>query len=465
MRENVDVPAPLSGHAASLGLAGVGAVLVSACAPAEAPPAPSRSQAIYLGRAAPDDHAVFFLSSGCTAALIAPRTLLTAAHCVDDAPRWASNALESTQGTQWTIARTQSFSGIPADWSPDLALALLDQAPPVTPLRWRATGPMPQVGTMVRHVGYGVTETGTAGERRTVELPISGAGAPQTFGVSLISGQGGAGICFGDSGGPALVRDAQGEAVLAVHSYTYGCGGPSGSALVYPYRRVIEQWLARYEGPSCARDTRCVAGCTPDDLDCTCGPDGVCGSTCVDGDDPDCPPSCRPDGVCSTLAECPVDLDCLPLGTRCLRESQCATRLCLSNPQNPTRYCSQTCSAQAPCPADYQCEASRGVCVKAQRVLVSEGAPCAPGDACADGTRCATDGLPPSRCLRTCASNLECAGSRRCDFGLGVCVQARPITLDAGASWAGPLANVGGCSASGGALGLLGLGWGLRRRR
>jgi hypothetical protein len=393
--------------------------------------------------------------------------LLTAAHCVDDPPEWASNGLESTEGTRWTITRSQPFSGFRADWSPDLALALLDQAPPVTPLRWQATGPMPQVGTMVRHVGYGVTDTGTAGQRRTVELPIIGAGAPQSFGVSLITGQGGAGICFGDSGGPTLVRDAQGEAVLAVHSYTYGCGGPSGSALVYPYRRIIEEWLARYEGPSCARDTRCVMGCTPADLDCTCGPDGVCGATCVDGDDPDCPASCRPDGVCSTLAACPVDLDCLPLGTRCLRESQCATRLCLSDPQNPNRYCTQACSAQAPCPTGYQCEPARSVCIKSQRTLLPEGSPCAPQDACADGTRCAVDTLPPSRCIRTCTSNLECGGATRCDFRQGICTQPKPVTLDAGSSWTGPLANLG-CSASGGALGLLALGlwlWPARRGR
>lgn len=442
-------------------------LFATGCEPASVSPSTpgARTQAIYGGRPAPDDHAVFFLSTGCTASLIAPRTLLTAAHCVDGRPSFATNALLAEEGTRWSVVRSQSFTGTPADWSPDLGLVLLAQAPPVTPLRWQATGPLPPVGTLVRHVGYGLTETGSVGERRTVELPITGAGAPRDFGISLITGGNGVSICNGDSGGPALVRDAMGEVILGVHSYGYVCGGASGSALVYPYRRFVEDWLAQYEPASCARDTRCVAGCTPADLDCTCGADGVCGATCVDGDDPDCPSVCRPDGVCAPLTQCPVDLDCLPLGTRCLREAQCASRLCLADPQNPTRYCSAPCSAQSPCPAEFQCEAARGVCLKRQRTVLPEGSACAPGDTCADGLRCAADGPPPARCLKACSSNLECLGATRCDFASGVCVAQQALRLDAGTSWTGPLADIGGCNASGAPAWLLGVLLWWRRRR
>lgn len=443
-------------------------MLVASCSTQPANIA-AQSQAIYGGRPAPDDHAVFYLSSGCTASLIAPRTLLTAAHCVDHGVDWASNAMVGMTGTRWRVQRVQWHSGTVGDWSPDLGLVLLEQAPPVTPLRWRATGPLPPVGTVIRHVGYGFTETRTIGERRTVELPITGAGAPASFGISLMTGGNGVSICNGDSGGPALIRDAQGELVLGVHSYGILCGSSSGSALIYPYHRFIETWLAQYETASCARDTRCVAGCTPADLDCTCGPDGQCSAVCVDGDDPDCPATCRIDSVCSPLGQCPIDLDCLPLGTSCLRENQCASRSCISDPQNATRYCSIACSASAPCPSAFQCDA-RGLCIKRQQELVAEGAVCAPTDRCEAGTKCAVAGTPLMRCTRACTSNLECLTGTSCDFSAGVCAPSPALVLDGGAEWSGPLAQVGCNVTSGSGLtfllfALTALGRGRRRRR
>ena len=433
-------------------------VALAACAPGEErAPVASHQQAIYGGRPAPNDPAVFFLGTGCTASLIASRTLLTAAHCVDQVPAFASNALNSHEGIRWRVARAQSFTGLAGDWSPDLALVLLAEAPPVAPLRWQSTGPLPTVGTMVRHVGYGITETMSFGERRTVSLPIRGAGSPLSFGISLVTGENGVGICNGDSGGPALVTDAQGEKILGVHSYGFECGGESGSALIYPYRRFIETWLAQNEAASCERDTRCVSGCTPMDLDCVCGADGSCSASCPDGDDPDCPMTCRPDAVCTPLSQCPIDLDCLPLGTRCLRESQCASRLCLADPQNPTRYCSLACSAAAPCPAAFQCDLARGACIKSQKTTLPEGAACTPTEVCADGLRCAQLATPPARCLKSCASNLECPARTRCNFTASVCSPVPAITLDAGNEWSGPLAPITGCSATSGSLGLLGL--------
>jgi hypothetical protein len=407
--------------------------------------------AIYGGQPAPDVEAVFMLEPlRCSAVLIAPRTLMTAAHCVDSTPRFATNAANGGSGPLIPVVRAQSVTGVRGDWSPDLALVLLERAAAVTPLRWQATGPFPPVGTPIRHVGYGLTESGTSGERRTVTVPVRGAGSPQRFGVSVMTGEGGRGICFGDSGGPALVRDAEGERVVAIHSYGFECGGLSGSALVYPYARFVSAWLAQNEAPSCARDTRCVQGCTPADIDCVCGADGQCSAACVDGDDPDCPPGCRPDAICQPASLCPSDLDCFPLGTRCLRETQCASRLCVADPQNPTRYCSVACDAGR-CPSGFQCDAARATCIKSQREVVAPGFPCLPTDPCADGYRCAAPMGETARCEKACAAGSECLAGFRCDFTLGVCVRRAPTTLDAGLEWTGPLAPQGCASVTAGA--------------
>lgn len=257
------------------------------------------------------------------------------------------------------------------------------------------------------------------------------------------------------------MRDAFGELIVGVHSYTQGCGGTSGSALVFPYRRFVERWLLENEGPSCARDTRCVPGCMPADLDCTCGADGQCTAACVDGDDPDCPPGCGPDGVCQPRTLCPSDLDCLAVGTRCLRETQCADRVCTSDPQNPTRYCSIACSPGNACPTGYQCTGN--VCVKTQRQTLPAGTPCGTGDLCEAGLKCSDGRGLPARCLEVCESSLTCLAPMRCDFAKGVCVAPKAITLDAGEGWEGRLAPVGGCAAAPAhALWLIALG--LRRR-
>lgn len=450
----------------------IGVLLLAACAaPVEAPGL--RRDGIVGGEPAPLDHAVFFLdvdAGVCSATLIAPRTLLTAAHCVEALPMFALNRAQvdvSDDGGMYTVVRRLTYAQATDGGTADLALLLLDRAPPTTPKPWVWWGPPPAVMSEVRHVGYGRTETAPPGERRSVTTAVSGAVVNRTQGMVMVTGDFGKGLCFGDSGGAALVPTDAGERLAAVHSFiSTDCGGGvSSSVLVYPYRRFVEQWLAANEAPDCARDGRCVNGCAPEDPDCRCGADGMCVAWCPENDDPDCPGECRVDGVCSPRAACPMgDGDCIVDGEPCLSGGQCGGGACITDPQNPARYCSQPCSATVACPATMTCDLGRSLCILKQLPTVQEGTACGPLVKCAVGTSCTEVG-PERRCLRTCTSQANCLAGTRCRFGTtSVCVPMAAITLDAGATWEGPLAPVGCTSAPGASL-LVVLAWWWRRRR
>jgi hypothetical protein len=422
-------------------------------------PSARHRDAIFGGQPAPDDVTVFFIDNDagvCSATLIAPRTLLTAAHCVQDrVPMFALNHERidvPRDGGMYTVVKRVTYSQATDGGTADLALLLLDRPPPVTPKPWAWWGPPPPEKSPVRHVGYGRTETGSTGVRTSVATTTSGAVENRSSGMVLVSGDFGKGLCFGDSGGAALGPTDAGERLIAVHSFiATTCGeGVSASVMVFPYRRFIEGWLAANEPADCARDGRCVAACTPEDPDCRCGGDGVCRAECPENDDPDCAGECRVDGVCSPRTLCPMgDGDCILEGNACLSAGQCAGRQCVNDPQNAQRYCSQSCGPMQPCPETMTCESARSVCVLKQLPLVAEGAVCGPLLKCAAGTAC-TDLGTERRCLRTCTSQANCLEGMRCRFGtVSVCVPRSALTLDAGTSWEGPLAPVGCASAPG----------------
>lgn len=434
-------------------------------------PSAAVTQRIVGGQPAPDDVAVFFLDNDagvCSATLIAPRTLLTASHCVENGvPSWASNDPRVTGDAGYAIVAHLTFGEATDGGTIDLALLLLDRAPPVPPKPWAWWGPPPAEHAPIRHVGFGRTETEGPGERRSVSTEVRGAVENRTRGMVVVSGDFGAGLCFGDSGGAALGTTKAGERLIAVHSFiNEACGGGvSSSVLLYPYRRFIEAWLAANEPPDCARDGRCVTSCALEDPDCRCGADGVCRAECPPLDDPDCPGECAIDGLCSAAGLCPQpDPDCITDGAPCLNPSQCAGRACVSDPQNPTAYCSLPCPAQA-CPDTMQCDVGRGVCILKPLPMVPEGSPCGPTVKCAGATACVEVG-GDTRCLRTCSSPAQCLEGTSCRFGaVNVCVPI--VRLDAGSEWVGPVAPIVGCSSAPlgwSALALLLLRWPRRRR-
>lgn len=417
-----------------------------------------RRDAIVGGVAAPELTSVFFIDNDagvCSATLIAPHTLITAAHCVESVPMFASNPpkVSDLDGGLYVVTRRLTYAQATDGGTADLALLLLDRPPGVAVMPWAWWGPAPVEDTPVRLAGYGHTESGNARERRAVATTVRGAVENRTWGLVLVTGDFGKGLCFGDSGGPTLSSSVDGgERLIAVNSFiTATCGaGASSSVLLFPYRRFIEGWLATHEAATCARDGRCLAGCLPEDPDCRCGLDGTCRPECPEGDDLDCPGTCQLDGVCAERAECPGgDRDCIADGQPCVNAGQCAGRRCVNDPQNQTKYCSAACGPAVPCVSGMTCDAARALCMVAQLPVVAEGSACDETVKCLSGTVCAEAAPSQRRCLRTCTSQAQCLAGSRCRFGsVPVCAPDPPLTLDAGLEWQGPLAPLG-CSATG----------------
>lgn len=169
--------------------------------------------------------------ASCTATLVAPKILLTAAHCVVGANgEKLSNyrisfAVRPADGPFYEGASTLAHPS----YSPkvfgknDVALVFLKVAPPVKPMPIRKTALGNVVGQSLTHVGTGTTASagqqykfGAGEQKNKVTLKINEQSA-QTLrtGEQWVRG----GICNGDSGGPAIMNVGGVETVVAVHSY------------------------------------------------------------------------------------------------------------------------------------------------------------------------------------------------------------------------------------------------------
>ncbi|MFO0675829.1 MAG: trypsin-like serine protease [Polyangiaceae bacterium] len=240
----------------------------------------------------------------CTASLIAPDTVLTAAHCVEDyvANRESGRVSNApvpnrNDASQWTKVSsvevhpkwpTQRFINEGHD------CAILKLASPlagVTPLPvYRGTNPTQDLaaGTPVKIIGYG----------NNVGSPGTGAGTKRYADSSIVAlrdgtieaGAPGRTSCQGDSGGGLIATIDGREQVIGVTSF-----GPQGCTGVASWTNVSGTCLdlVRKYVP----DGPCVAQCSGK----VCGADG-CGGTCgTCGTDEICAAdqtSCEPKPVC-----------------------------------------------------------------------------------------------------------------------------------------------------------------------
>ncbi|APR78491.1 Vitamin K-dependent protein C [Minicystis rosea] len=259
-------------------------LLLAALLPACAEPVSEGAFAIIGGTPTTGDPAVVMLVShptdlstfdACTASLIAPDVLLTAAHCLDPAkhPGYVFGAFTGPDASAFPTAATLApklvsvkETHIHPDYDPnppffaDIGVAILAAPLDVTPIPVnRAPLDASLTGTAARIVGYGQIKYGDFNAIKHEATTALGAVDDDT----VIVGDGMRRSCVGDSGGPALVKVDGIEIIVGVDSYTdtAGCLEPAH------YRRtdVHAAFLDTYAPPAPpATDGGVDAGVTAD---------------------------------------------------------------------------------------------------------------------------------------------------------------------------------------------------------
>lgn len=259
----------------------------------------------------------------CTATLVGPQLVVTAAHCVDYRSREAVGAYGEfeirpgpTEARSFRITRIASFMRNPAEVIGPDDVALLELAEPV-PASLATPAPIaraaPRAGTSAVIYGYGCQVRGGGGRFAKQKIAIRW-------------GEETANLCPGDSGGPTIT--AEGAVARTNSGYYGGPSGPDEFGLVYRHAGAIEATAARWgrtlaavgepeppgaeppsdggppageppSGDEPPADEGCgPGGCPiPDDGRCPM-PDDRCGDGCGPGD---CPMPDEGRGDCGSL--------------------------------------------------------------------------------------------------------------------------------------------------------------------
>jgi hypothetical protein len=258
----------------------------------------------------------------CTATLITPSVVLTAAHCLPPHTGFATQQISVRFGDG--VAAGGELIGAHDSWAhpawndnalyDDIGLLQMKSVAPVSPIARNAV-PLGG-GEPVRLVGFGVTsEMGTdSGVKRMGSATVESTDA---FILELTPSP--SSTCYGDSGGPTLSGTGATEVIAGVHSRG-SCGFSSIEMRVDAYAADIDAFLDAHPDPTCEDDGLCAAACAAGpDPDCPCATDGYCTAACPDGRlDEDCGIACGPNGTCVESCSIP-DPDC----PRCEADGQC----------------------------------------------------------------------------------------------------------------------------------------------
>lgn len=442
----------------------------------------SNEETIIGGTAAPQDPAVVLLAvqypggyfeEYCSGTLVGPQTVLTAAHCINT--YGPGNFYHVIFGTS-VMSRTKAVRVASQHKNPcykvssaacpnnvqemyyDFGLLKLEQPVlDIAPIEMNtAAMTTAQIGKMVRHVGFGVTESGSSGRKLQTTYPLR-----YVQQLSIESGETNSQTCSGDSGGPAfmVMPGSPNEKLVGVVSFgdkdckQFGVDGRVD--VVFPW---IQSTMNGWEIPTCAEDGRCAPNCTQPDPDCACIADGQCTAQCTNpARDPDCPANCARNGICAT-ENCPIlDQDCVAQGATCTKPESCQSRECIRDGQNAQSYCSARCQADGDCARGLKC-GPVGLCILKPKTSRNAYEACDEyEDICLGTNVCTGPQGGITRCVKPCNSQVDCDASTTCEAGANGKKYCRPgenalrfFPLEVPqASLSGTGAS--GCSATGGA--------------
>jgi len=396
----------------------------------------------------------------CTGTLIHHRVVLTAAHCVDgssaadmvvafgDNINWGGGAIRVSVADKW---QHPSYSG--SQNTNDIALLRLSESPPVAvdyiphlPESLQIT--TADIGTVAEYVGFGQTSGsgGQSGIKMTMTNQIewvcysascSGWDNPGKMNT-FCEDQSPSGVCFGDSGGPALITRSGTDYTAGVASYVGGdCRSFGCHTKVDEYEYYIQEFITMANGAACVHDSECESGICSDHVCCNRRCIEECMACDLPGSEGQCLPA--PDGYfcpdfnkCDGMEVCQggvctesPDLDCDD------------NRVCTIDSCEPSIGCihepvpdGTSCSDNDICNGVETCQS--GVCRATGALDCDDGDPCT-FDSCHPVDGCQHTQAPDGT---SCGDNNDCNGTEVCVSGVcqpgsgAVCDDGNPCTDD-----------------------------------
>jgi MYXO-CTERM domain-containing protein len=383
---------------------------------------------------------VLVMSNGgmCSGTLIAPRVIMTAAHCADGISpgsftiKFGNSIYTATDryvDDKWVhpYYNEQQITN-------DIALLRLSSNAPsgVVPIPYlpKSIGiTTADVGsTPIEFVGFGMTDPYddySSGTKMTLTDTLSwvcysGGGCgyynPGQMNTICINDTPG-GLCSGDSGGPALVSRGGQEYVAGISSYVGGnCEQFSCCTKVDEFEDDIRDFIGGLNGVSCSSAAQCDSG------KCV---DGVCCAS-------NCPAECMGCNVPGHLGEC-VEVS---NGTFCLDNDLC---------NGPETCQNGSCVSGQPLDCSNANKCTGETCDPAQGCLfepMANGTSCSNGNAC-DGAETCLNGMCTSGTALNCNDNNPCTADS-CNPAVGGCLNT---DLADGTNCGGGLCGEATCSA------------------